>query len=78
MGLSMDTRRGGGAELGKLRVGGEEGGKGENRRTPKITGHKPNNGPPRNFGSIIRATDFSKQRSPWNAAHPGAFGAEVH
>ena len=48
------------------------------RRTPKITGHEPNHGPPRNLGSIIRATHFGKQWSPWNAARAGAFGAEVH
>lgn len=48
------------------------------RRTPKIAGHEPNHGPPRNLGSIIRATHFGKQWSPWNAARAGAFGAEVH
>jgi hypothetical protein len=49
-----------------------------NRRTPKIASHKPYNGPPRNLGSIVRAAQFGKQGSPWNAARAGALGAEVH
>ena len=49
-----------------------------NRRTPKISRHKPNNGPSRNLGSIIRAADLGEQRSPRDAARTGAFGAEVH
>lgn len=53
-----------------------EGGEG-NRRTPKVSSHNPNYDPPPNLSSIIRATYFFKQRSPWNATRAGALGAEV-